>query len=446
MKNILPRKTSLLIFVLFCLFTTGMLTSERWLCAAAGGMLLVILWDGIVLSLALESAKLSVMRELSQVPYCVIGTQFEYFMHLTNDTRYRMKIRLLDVITGDFRNVLPSVKVIMPPKSDRREPMSFEIENVGLLEFSGIFIRIFSPIGFFSTEKFIESREKRIVVPDISLSRTLEKLGFHRGMTGMNLIRQKGMGSELREIREYTYGDSFKYIAWKNTARVGKLMTREYEDEIPVSLIGVLDVSSTMKLGVPGKRKIDLSFEILDALVKVFLRSKDRVSLALFDETEMEEISPSNKGSLYLDFVRVYREFLEREVVIGNKTHQFEQALRSSLKEVKGATMLIILSDMEEVVTESVLKILRVFKKKYCRIFVVSPFAPWFEKEIRVEELGKTEKMLLQIHLRRYREMAEEISEELRRSRINFLLVSPEEAVQVILLKLLREKRLVSSA
>ncbi len=446
MKNILPRKTSLLIFTLFCLFTAGMLASERWLYMATGGMLIVILWDGVVFSLMVKPAKLSVVRELPQTPYYVIGSRFEYFIHLINNTRYRMKISLLDVITGDFRNILSSFKVVIPPGNDHREAMSFEIENIGLLEFSGIFIRIFSPIGFFSTERFIESREKRIVVPDISLSRTLGKLGFHRGITGMNLIRQRGMGSELREIREYTYGDSFKYIAWKNTARLGKLMTREYEDEIPVTLIGVLDVSLTMKLGVPGKRKIDLSFEILDALVKVFLRSKDRVSLSLFDEAEMEEICPSNKGNLYLDFVRVYRKFLEREVKSGNKTMQFKQALKNSLKEVKGATMLVILSDMEEVAMEPILKILKVFEKKYCRIFLVSPFAPWFEKEIKVEELGETEKMLLQIHLRRYREMVEDISKELRRTRINFLLVSPEEAVQVILLKLLREKRLVSSA
>src|SRR6266700_2155612 len=38
---------------------------------------------------------------------------------------------------------------------------------------------------------------------------------------------RKGEGIEFADIREYTYGDPYKRIEWKSTARTGELMVRE---------------------------------------------------------------------------------------------------------------------------------------------------------------------------------------------------------------------------
>ena len=38
---------------------------------------------------------------------------------------------------------------------------------------------------------------------------------------GLHHVRRRGLSGELREIREHTHGDPFKFIAWKATARRG---------------------------------------------------------------------------------------------------------------------------------------------------------------------------------------------------------------------------------
>ncbi|MBA3459931.1 MAG: DUF58 domain-containing protein, partial [Deltaproteobacteria bacterium] len=43
---------------------------------------------------------------------------------------------------------------------------------------------------------------------------------------GLHHVRRRGLSGELRELREHSHGDPFKFIAWKATARRGQLMVR----------------------------------------------------------------------------------------------------------------------------------------------------------------------------------------------------------------------------
>jgi hypothetical protein len=79
---------------------------------------------------------------------------------------------------------------------------------------------------------------------------------------GQRTVRQVGLGSDLREIREHIPGDPFKRIAWKATARMRKLMVREFESEIVVTHWLLLDVSSTMRAGGPGRSKLDYGLSL----------------------------------------------------------------------------------------------------------------------------------------------------------------------------------------
>src|SRR5262249_38303122 len=44
---------------------------------------------------------------------------------------------------------------------------------------------------------------------------------------GLHHVRRRGLSGELRELREHTHGDPFKFIAWKATARRQQLMVRD---------------------------------------------------------------------------------------------------------------------------------------------------------------------------------------------------------------------------
>jgi uncharacterized protein (DUF58 family) len=43
---------------------------------------------------------------------------------------------------------------------------------------------------------------------------------------------RKGIGHDYYGIREYSHGDSLRYIHWRSSARMGKLIVKEYEQEL----------------------------------------------------------------------------------------------------------------------------------------------------------------------------------------------------------------------
>ena len=73
--------------------------------------------------------------------------------------------------------------------------------------------------------------------------------------------RRIGRGDELRELREHVPGDAFKRIAWKPSARRGKLVVRETDDEQNTVLWVVVDASSEYWGGPLGQSPLDFAFD-----------------------------------------------------------------------------------------------------------------------------------------------------------------------------------------
>ena len=103
-----------------------------------------------------------------------------------------------------------------------------------------------------------------------------ERAGQHR-------MRLRGLGGELREIRDHVQGDPFKQIAWKATARTRRLMVRELERDVVMTHQLLLDASPTMRGGEHGRAKLDYGVEVCAALARAAGEAGDRVGLVTFD-------------------------------------------------------------------------------------------------------------------------------------------------------------------
>ncbi len=101
--------------------------------------------------------------------------------------------------------------------------------------------------------------------------------------SGGHRTRRPGHGFELRELREYQPGDSFKHIAWGATGRRRRVMVRESEDEVVFSGVLVIDGSSTMRGGTDGA-KFEHTLEVAADLVHTVSLSKDRLGIVSFDD------------------------------------------------------------------------------------------------------------------------------------------------------------------
>ena len=82
----------------------------------------------------------------------------------------------------------------------------------------------------------------------------------HASSTGAH-GRRRGEGDDLRELRDHVPGDAFKRIAWKASARRGRLMVRETEQSEREVVWLVVDVSAEGWAGEDGSAPLDLVAE-----------------------------------------------------------------------------------------------------------------------------------------------------------------------------------------
>jgi uncharacterized protein (DUF58 family) len=115
-----------------------------------------------------------------------------------------------------------------------------------------------------------------------------EQIGHHHA-------RRRGQAGELRELRQHSHGDPFKFIAWKATAKRGQLMVRDLETEIVSSVVVLLDGGAAMRAGEPGGAPIDWACDATAGLAKATLTSGDRFGLVGFDTRTIAE-TPTDAG------------------------------------------------------------------------------------------------------------------------------------------------------
>ncbi|MEM8983845.1 MAG: DUF58 domain-containing protein [Pseudomonadota bacterium] len=63
---------------------------------------------------------------------------------------------------------------------------------------------------------------------------------------GLRLSRRRGEGIEFHQLRDYRDGDGISSIDWKATARVSRLITREYQEERDQQVVFLLDAGRRM--------------------------------------------------------------------------------------------------------------------------------------------------------------------------------------------------------
>jgi uncharacterized protein (DUF58 family) len=110
---------------------------------------------------------------------------------------------------------------------------------------------------------------------------------------GLIELPVRGSGTSLRELREHQHGDPFRNIAWKATARLGRLMVREFEREVSLNTFILLDISTSMRGLTPlGGSKLEHASRLTVGLSHLLLRGANRCGLITFDDQVYGQLPP----------------------------------------------------------------------------------------------------------------------------------------------------------
>lgn len=168
---------------------------------------------------------------------------------------------------------------------------------VGRVVLHGLAVTLPGPLGLFEVPLYFPNPLVIKVLPRAALRtrgapRTITGLPVER--SGASLLSPAGSGTELRELRELRPGDPFKSIAWKASARRGRLMVRDVEQEVQETRYVVVDVSGTMRGGEPGRRKLDFAVEAAAAEARRTLDAGDRIGLITVDGRMLAHVAPKD--------------------------------------------------------------------------------------------------------------------------------------------------------
>lgn len=97
---------------------------------------------------------------------------------------------------------------------------------------------------------------------------------------GLLRRRRRGLGLEFHQLREYREGDTQRQIDWKATARIGRLVSREYQDERDQQIVLLLDCGRRMAARDGALSHMDHALDAAMLLAYVGLRQGDAVGLA----------------------------------------------------------------------------------------------------------------------------------------------------------------------
>ena len=175
----------------------------------------------------------------------------------------------------------------------------FDLEYVattaicGKVSFPGIRVEASDYWGFFRCEHFIPISQEPTVLPYLIRPQTTVSVLKHNNLQrhiGHHRHLSAGLSSELLGIRDYRIGDPPRTIAWKPTARLGKLMTCEYENEVPVRATILVDLAVYQFQGRPGPSSADRAIMTCAAIAKLLLADRDPVAAVLLKSDSTQHI------------------------------------------------------------------------------------------------------------------------------------------------------------
>jgi uncharacterized protein (DUF58 family) len=118
---------------------------------------------------------------------------------------------------------------------------------------------------------------------------------MHTSISGDYLSAFKGSGLEFDQIREYQHGDDIRSIDWNSSAKMNKIMVKQFIEERDRTIILAIDLSASSLYSSNYELRQDLIAQLSAAVAYISGENKDKVG-ALFFTDQVEKWIPPSRG------------------------------------------------------------------------------------------------------------------------------------------------------
>ena len=140
----------------------------------------------------------------------------------------------------------------------------------------------------------ILQRVRRIEIKTRGLSNNIFAGEYHSAF--------KGRGMSFAEVREYQFGDDIRDIDWNVTARFDKPFVKVFEEERELTVMLMVDVSSSLVFGTKNMMKKDMATEIAATIAFSAIQNNDKIGVIFFSD-KIEKFIPPKKGRKHILYI-----------------------------------------------------------------------------------------------------------------------------------------------
>ena len=168
---------------------------------------------------------------------------------------------------------------VLPGKGSSRPKYSLVLRRRGLYRFGESRIETFLPFWFFHSSATRRVAGRLIVYPRLGDVDTSFFDELDVTLQYLRRTRPSRAEEDFRGLREYTRGDNAKWIHWKSSARVQKLLVKEFEEPQARRVLIMLD-TNLQRMGIQRFPAFELAISFAASVTRELLRRGCEVECA----------------------------------------------------------------------------------------------------------------------------------------------------------------------
>ena len=319
-------------------------------------LLFIVLVDALLL---LRKPLLEVVRRLpGTLP---IGVWCDVRLHLSNGSAWPLHLEVFDGIpsTLDALGMPRAIRLAPGITADVRYQV--KPKERGAHRFEACHLRLTSPLRLWRRNLRSGPETLVRVFPNFAAVRKYAQLATsHRlSQLGIHRKRRRGEGMEFHQLREYREGDSLRQIDWKATARMRRLISRDYQDERDQQIVFLLDCGRRMRTRDGELSHFDHTLTAVLLTAYVALREGDATGLLTFAGEE-RWLPPRKTGAALDELLQALYDLQPAAVAT-----DYLAAARSFLTRVRKRSLVILVTNLRDEEDDTLLPALRLLRARH---------------------------------------------------------------------------------
>ncbi len=235
----------------------------------------------------------------------------------------------------------------------------------GELAFGQVEARLVSRAGLWSVRRRLGEGSSTRVYPNFAALTKFALLATDHRLSQIGVLqrRRRGEGLDFHQLREYREGDSQRQVDWKATARMRRLVSREYQDERDQQVVLLIDCGRRMNAQDAELAHFDYVLNAALLLAYVSLRQGDAVGfLAMAGEPRWFAPRKSS-ATVNLILNRVY------DLHPTLKTTDYYSGALELMKRLRKRALVVVLSNLRDEDDDTLAPGLRLLQSRHLVLF-----------------------------------------------------------------------------